>query len=144
MRNYRQAVTAGLNGAVATGVDVSSLVLLHGHMHVPVAAAAFVASTAGGVTNFVLNKYLAFRDHSHVTASQLGRFGGVALVTACLLAVTMQVISVWLGVEYIVAKVICAAIVFVIWTYPAQRKLVFKPGHGAPRQRGFTAAASMA
>jgi putative flippase GtrA len=130
MKDIRQVVTAGLNGAVATAVDVGSLILLHGHLHVPVAAAAFVASTAGGVTNFVMNKYLAFHDHSRVTPRQLARFGGVALVTACLLALTMQIVSVWLGVEYVVAKILCAAIVFVIWTYPAQRKLVFKRSAG--------------
>jgi putative flippase GtrA len=127
MSNHRQAVTAAVNGAVATGVDVGTLVLLHGHLHVPVAPAAFVACTAGAVANFILNKYVAFQDHSRVTAHQLGRFGGVALITAALLALSMQVVAVWLGVEYIVAKVICAAIVFLIWTYPAQRKIVFKP-----------------
>ncbi len=126
MKNLRQAVTAGLNGVVSTGVDVGSLVLLHGVMHVPVAAAAFGASAVGGVTNFVMNKYIAFQDHSKVTKRQLARFGAVALVTACMLALLMQVIAVWLGVQYIVAKLICAAIVFFVWTYPAQRKLVFK------------------
>ena len=128
MQNHRQAVTAGINGGISTAVDVGSLVLLHGHLHVPVALAAFVASTAGGVANFVLNKYVAFQDHSPVTANQLGRFGGVALVTACLLALTMQIVAVWCGVEYVVAKCICAAIVFLIWTYPAQRRLVFHRG----------------
>lgn len=131
MKNLRQAVAAGINGVVATGVDVGTLVLLHGVLNVPVAAAAFGASAAGGVTNFVMNKYLAFHDHSKITKRQLARFGGVALVTACMLALLMQIIAVWLGVQYIVAKLICAAIVFVVWTYPAQRRLVFKRPHTA-------------
>lgn len=140
MKNLRQVVTAGLNGVVSTGVDVGSLVLLHGVMHVPVAAAAFGASAAGGVANFVMNKYIAFQDHSKVTKRQLARFGAVALVTACMLALLMQIIAVWLGVQYIAAKLVCAAIVFVVWTYPAQRRLVFKP----PSSRRASASNSFA
>ncbi len=137
MDKVRQAVTAGFNGVVSTGVDIGSLILLHGHLHVPVAGAAFVAASAGAVTNFVLNKYLAFRDHSRVNRRQLARFAGVALVTAGLLAVAMQIVAVWLGVEYIVAKMVCAAIVFLVWTYPAQRKLVFRRKHSLSASRRF-------
>jgi hypothetical protein len=35
-------------------------------------------------------------------------------------------LAVTLGVPYLLAKLICAAIVFAVWTYPAQRRLVFR------------------
>jgi hypothetical protein len=42
----------------------------------------------------------------------------------------MQLVAVRLGVPYLLAKLICAAIVFAVWTYPAQRRLVFRrPAH---------------
>ena len=124
MKNFRQLATAGVGGAVGTGLDIAVLVLLVEHgTRVPVAA--FFGATAGAVVNFAINKYVAFRDRSRINAAQLARFGLVTVATAILMAVAMQLVAVDLGVPYLLAKLICAATVFVVWTYPAQRRLVF-------------------
>ena len=46
----------------------------------------------------------------------------------------MQVVAVWVGVPYLLAKVVCAAAVFAVWSFPAQRRLVFtdRPQTGHP------------
>ena len=119
-----QLLAAGLGGALATAADVSTLVLLV-HRGTPVALAAFVACSVGAVVCFTANKYIAFRDHSKVTWQQLGRFGLVAVATALMLAAAMQLSVVGLGVPYLLAKLVCSALVFLAWTYPAQRRLVF-------------------
>jgi putative flippase GtrA len=119
-------LTAGLGGAVATGVDVGALVLMVGQLHVAIPVAAFIASTLGAVANFLMNKHLAFRDRAPVTLHQLARFGLVAVATALLMALMMKLVAVDLAVPYVLAKLICAALVFVAWTYPAQRRLVFR------------------
>ena len=124
--NLRQMFAAGLGGAAGTVVDMSTLVLLV-ERGTPVALAAFVAAAGGAVMCFTMNKYVAFRDGTPVNAKQLGRFGLVAVATALLMALMMQIVAVHFGVQYIVAKVICAALVFLAWTYPAQRRLVFRP-----------------
>ena len=120
----RQMCAAGVGGASATAVDVGTLVLLVEH-GTPVALAAFVAAAAGAVVAFTVNKYVAFRDRTPITWQQLGRFGFVAVATALLMAVAMELFAVKLRVPYLVAKVICSALVFLAWTYPAQRRLVF-------------------
>ena len=121
----RKMFAAGLSGGAATVMDVSTLVLLVQH-GTPVALAAFVACAAGAVVCFTLNKYIAFRDRSRITWQQLGRFGLVAVTTAVLMALSMELFAVKLGVPYLLAKVICAVLVFVAWGYPAQRRLVFE------------------
>jgi putative flippase GtrA len=126
--NIRQLLAAGLGGAVGSLLDIAVLVLLVEH-GAPVAAAAFAGAAAGAVMNFTLNKYLAFRDRSPVSRRQLARFGLVAVATALLMALAMQLVAVELGVPYLAAKLICAACVFAIWTYPAQRRLVFRRAH---------------
>lgn len=120
----RQMFVAGLGGVLATAVDVAALVLLV-ESAMPVAPAAFLAAAAGAAVGFLSNKYIAFRDRSPVTLQQCVRFGGVAVASALLMAIAMQVIAVWLGVPYLLAKLVCAALVFVAWSYPAQRHLVF-------------------
>ena len=75
--------------------------------------------------NFVMNKYLACRDHAPVDPRQVARFGFVAAVAALLTATGMKLVTMTLAVPLVVAKVAFAALVFVLWTYPAQRWLVF-------------------
>jgi putative flippase GtrA len=106
-------------------LDVGVLVLMVEH-HAPVAVAAFCGAAGGAVVNFALNKYFAFRDRSPLNGRQLARFGLVAVATAVLMAIAMQVVAVELGVPYLLAKLICAAAVFAVWSFPAQRRLVFR------------------
>jgi putative flippase GtrA len=129
VNNPRELVAAGAGGAVGSLLDVAVLVLLVEH-GAPVAGAAFCGAVAGAVTNFALNKYLAFRDRSPINGRQLARFGLVAVAAATLMAIAMQLVAVRLGVPYLIAKLVCAAVVFAVWTYPAQRRLVFRrPAH---------------
>jgi hypothetical protein len=39
----------------------------------------------------------------------------------------MEIVAVKLHVPTVIAKLICSALIFVGWTYPAQRRLVFRP-----------------
>lgn len=121
----RQMATAGLGGIAATVVDVSLLVLLveHGAL---VSLAAFVAASCGAAVGFTMNKYIAFRDRSPISVEQVGRFAFVAVTTALLMAVAMHVFAVQLGLNVLLAKLACSALVFCAWTYPAQRRLVFR------------------
>jgi putative flippase GtrA len=79
------------------------------------------------VANFALNKYVAFRDRSPLRIGQIARFHVVAVVAALLMAVAMKIATANPAVPVVAAKLACAAIVFAIWTYPAQRRLVFAP-----------------
>lgn len=121
----KEIAAAGLGGIGATVVDVSLLVLMVKH-GTPVAVAAFIAAACGAAVGFTMNKYIAFRDRTPLSIKQLGRFALVAVATALLMAVAMQIISVKLGAPVLVAKLICSALVFLGWTYPAQRRLVFR------------------
>ena len=121
-----QKLRSGFGGLCATAVDCSVLMLQVRH-GMPVPLAAFIAATLGACVGFTVNKYFAFRDRSSITAAQLGRFGFVAVATALLMAVAMEVVAVKMRVPTLVAKLICSACVFIAWTYPAQRRLVFQP-----------------
>lgn len=125
VKNIRQLVSAGAGGAIGTAADVGVLAVLVEHgARIPVAA--FLGAATGAVVNFVINKYVAFRDRSPITGSQLTRFALVAAATAVLMAILMELVAVKLGVPYLLAKLICAVAVFAAWTYPAQRRLVFQ------------------
>jgi putative flippase GtrA len=120
----REILTAGAGGGVATAVDASVLVVLV-ESGTPVPLAAFIAAACGAVVGFAWGKYLAFRDRSPLALPQVARFAGVAVTTALLMALAMEVFAVQLRVPYLLAKIVCSALVFATWTYPAQRRFVF-------------------
>ena len=127
MKSQRAWLSAGLAGVVATTLDVGLLVLLVRHqMAIPLAA--FIAALAGAALNFAVNKYIAFRDTSPINLPQLLRFNVVVVVAALLMAGAMKLVAVRLGVPMVMAKLVCAALVFALWTYPAQRRFVFPQG----------------
>ena len=113
VKNPRELLAAGFGGAVGTGLDLGCLVLMVKH-GVSVPVATFIAALAGAVTNFVINKYVAFRDPSPLNLRQLARFGFVAVAAALLMSVAMKIVAVKLGAPVVFAKLACAAVVFAI------------------------------
>lgn len=124
LKTSRQLLAAGVGGVAATALDVGVLVLLVAH-HLAIPLAAFIAALAGAAVNFLVNKYIAFRDRSPINLAQLLRFNVVVVVAALLMAAAMKIVAVRLGIPVVIAKLVCAAIVFATWTYPTQRRFVF-------------------
>jgi putative flippase GtrA len=125
-RAIKQAAGAGLAGFLGTVVDVAVLAALVEH-GAGVAPSTLAGSLAGAGVSFVTSKYVAFRDRSSVRLGQVASFGAVALATALLTAAAMQLVAVGLGVPYLLAKGLCAVAVFFVWSFPAQRRFVFRP-----------------
>lgn len=115
----------GASGALATAVDVALLVVLVELVGVYVTVAAFLAATAGGVANFLVNKFWAFRDRSRIDLRQVSSYAFVSVTTACFVALSVHVFAVLMGMPYLIAKAVAAFLVFLLWSYPAQAKLVF-------------------
>jgi putative flippase GtrA len=124
VKSAREFLAAGAGGVLATAVDVGLLVVMVRH-HVGVPSATFIAALGGAAISFVVNKYVAFRDRTPINLRQIARFDLVVVMAALLMAGAMKLVAVQLRVPVVIAKLGCAAIVFAIWTYPAQRRLVF-------------------
>jgi putative flippase GtrA len=122
--DVREMVAAGIGGGLATVVDMSALVALV-ESGTPIALAAFLAAGCGAVVAFAWSKYVAFRDRSRLGFAQVARYATVAVATALLMALAMQLVAVEIGVPYVLAKIACSALVFALWSYPAQRRFVF-------------------
>jgi putative flippase GtrA len=128
----KRIMRVGVSGIVATTVDVTALVLLVELLRSHVTIAAFLAASLGGVTNFFINKYWAFDDDAPLQIRQIAIYALVSLVTAAFTAAAIHILAVLIGVPYLIAKAIAAALVFLIWTYPAQARLVFPEAAEVP------------
>jgi putative flippase GtrA len=111
-------------GLLTTGLDVIVLSTLV-ERGVAIALASAIGASVGAVAGFLGNKYIAFRDRSPLALRQVVTFAAVALASAALMALAMQIVAVHLGVPYLLAKAICAVGLFFAWSLPAQRRLVF-------------------
>lgn len=131
----RKILRAGLAGGCATTTDVTVLTTLV-HHGAPIALSAFAGAVCGAIVCFLMNKYVTFRDRSPVCVRQVGRFAMVATCTAVITALLMQLLAVRIGIPYLVAKAMCAVLVFSCWSYPAQKRVVFG------RREGLEPAAS--
>lgn len=120
----RRVLGASVGGTTSTAVDVLVLILLL-RAGVDVALAAFLGAAAGAGICFLINKYVAFRDHSPIDLRQVGMFSVVAFGSALLMALTMHVACNQAHLPTLAAKLICGLLVFACWSYPAQRRLVF-------------------
>ena len=120
----RRVLGASVGGLTSTTVDIIVLTILV-ESGMSVALAAFLGAAAGAVVCFVLNKYVAFRDHRPIDLRQVAMFAGVAFGTASFMAVSMHLACVHGHMPYLAAKVLCGLVVFVCWSYPIQRRFVF-------------------
>jgi putative flippase GtrA len=127
----KRVVRVGASGVVATGIDIAALVLLVEALGSHVTLAAFLAATLGGVSNFLINKYWAFRERSPIDLRQVTVYSFVSLITAAFVAVAVHVLAVVMVLPYLWAKAIAALLVFAVWTYPAQSRLVFPSSSGS-------------
>jgi putative flippase GtrA len=111
---FGQLVRFALVGAVATGVQYVTLIVLVREAGIwpPVASAiGFVVSAAG---NYLLNYYFTFRSRrSHGMAA--AKFMALAGVGLAINSVLMQVL-VGAGWHYILAQV-CATVVVFLWNF---------------------------
>lgn len=126
MRNVHKLLGACLGGGLGTAIDVAVLTSLV-ESGAPVAASAFAGALAGAGVCFAMNKYVAFRDHTPLRVRQLGAFALVAVASALIMALSMQLVAVVCGVPYLLAKILCAAVVFAVWSYPAQKRVFRAP-----------------
>jgi len=127
----KRFMRVSVSGMVATAVDVVALILLVELLRSHVTIAAFLAAALGGVTNFLINKYWAFADDAPLELRQVTIYALVSLVTAAFTAAAIHILAVLIGIPYLFAKAIAAALVFLLWTYPAQARLVFPDASAA-------------
>lgn len=120
-----------LVSAVATGAEVlviPLLVELAGlHYVIAVALAMLLATTI----SFFLNKHWVFEARRGNAPAQYGRQLVVAAATFGANLGLTWVLTEQLGVHYLVSFVAATTAVFVAWSYPASRWLVFWDGYGA-------------
>jgi dolichol-phosphate mannosyltransferase len=124
----RQKITGFfLIGCFSTLIDIGFLYVFTGYAGLWYIYSATVSYSCGMVVNFILNKYLNFRDTSW---QYLRQFFFFVLVSMSSLALTLGVL--YLAVEvssinYLIGKILAVIIAF-FWNYLGQSRITFHVG----------------
>ena len=121
LRVLLQTVRAGAAGIFATGIDLATLTFLVSGLHVSPHVANIPALLAGGVANFVGNRYFAFRTGTEPVVRQAV---GYTVVEAVALALNGWLFELALRLfphathAYWALRLATSHIVFLLWSYP--------------------------
>ena len=124
-----ETLRAGAAGIVATMLDLGVLALLVSVFHVDARVASIPALLAGGIANFIGNRWFAFRATAGSLAKQAAGYTAVEIVAlvfnALLFDVVLRVFPI-VRVAYAVVRLVTSNVVFLGWSLPMWRR-VFVP-----------------
>jgi len=116
---------AQVSSALATTVDFGLLFGLVEHAGVWYVAATAIGTLAGGITNFLVNRYWTFRASHKVWHEQAFRYAIISVSSMLLNAGGVWAVTEWFGVHYSVSVVVVSALVGLLFNFPLHRHYVF-------------------
>jgi putative flippase GtrA len=127
MKKFIKANTAS---AIATAIDYLVTVFLKEAGGIHALAAGITGTVCGGIGNFLICRHWVFKE-ANLTLMQQGRryllfWTGNMLLNLGGLYLLIQVA----GLNYIVAKIITSITIAAVYTYPVQKRYVFKNNKG--------------
>ena len=118
-----------LGSMIATCVDFGLMTSLVELGVVDPVRATLVGATFGAVTNFLLGRRWIFEASRAAPVPQAARYAIVSGASAAWNTLGEHVLHDRVGLQYVVARVLVAVGVSVIWNFPLQRWWVFRAPH---------------
>ncbi|WP_432180420.1 GtrA family protein [Streptomyces sp. NBC_00063] len=123
-----------LVGGLCYSIDVGTLVLLHGVLHMPLAAATSLAFVTVLAVNFSLNRSFVFRSGA-MAGPAIAKYLVLVALNYCATVATVTGLTA-LGLAYVAAKT-ASTIINAVANYGAFRWWVFRsPAARKPRSPG--------
>jgi len=123
-------------GAFSSTVDLMVLVLLVERAHVTPVLATVLAVAAGAAVNFLLNKYVAFRDRDPEVVRQAARFAAGVGASLVLHAALVYTLTQRFGLHYLFAKLLADGLIFTFGNLALNRYIVFPENSALGREAG--------
>jgi putative flippase GtrA len=113
---------------VATGIDFATMSALVSGLGMSPVLSTAIGAAVGGVSNFLLGRHWIFSAKHDPIGGQAGRYVFVSGASLGWNTAGEYVLHDLLGIQYLLARVIIAALVSVFWNFPIQRAFVYRHG----------------
>lgn len=114
---------------ITTTLDFGVLTILVELFRVHYVVATVAGTIVGASSNFLINRQWSFDDHTGGVRWQVVRFLPVQAGSSGLQALFMWILVDKFHRQYLMAKVIVAVSVYMLWNYPMNRYFVFPRDH---------------
>jgi putative flippase GtrA len=114
-----------VGAVVASVVDFGTMIFCVETLRMSPVAATGIGATVGGATNFALGRLWIFRPRSGALSAQAARYALVAAASACWNALGEYLVHDRAHVGYVVARLLVAVVVGLLWNFTVQRSFVF-------------------
>lgn len=115
-----------LAAVACTGIDFAVMIGLVRGLDLAPTAAAAIGASCGALSNFALGRTWIFKRPAGGAPSQALRYALVSAASAGWNALGEHALHDVARIQYIVARVIVAVAVSVLWNFPLQRHFVFQ------------------
>ena len=123
MATFVKAQAASLT---ATLVDFGVTILLKEVFHCWYLLASVLGTICGGVVNFLMNRSWVFKAHDKKIHFQAFKYIMVWLGNLALVSAGVFLLTNYVGLSYLVSKVLVSIMVGVFYNYVLQKRFVFK------------------
>ena len=118
-----------LGALVTTAVDFTAMIAMVQLAHARPVVGTVVGAATGAVTNYTLGRYWIFDRRDTLTGHAHFQALRYAIVSASSLG--WNAAGVWLlaehaGLQYVLARIVVAACVSLLWNFPMHRRFVFQ------------------
>jgi putative flippase GtrA len=115
-----------LGAFIATCIDFAAMIVCVEWLGISPVPATAVGSTLGGASNFFLGRMWVFRARSRGASGQAVRYALVSAASATWNSFGEHLVHDLGHVRYLLARVLVAFAVGVLWNFPMQRHFVFR------------------
>ncbi len=123
MITFTKAQIASL---LATGVDFLLTILLVQVVGWPSLASSIAGTLCGGITHFLVSRNWVFRAQEQRWSRQLHRYLLVWTGNLLLNGSLFFLLTHYIGINYVLAKIVIAISIAVFYNYTLQKRFVFK------------------
>ena len=115
---------------ISTAVDFAVMVVAVSGLAASPSLGTALGATAGGVTNFMLGRHWTFEARAGAPGPQAFRYLFVSGASLGWNTLGEWLLSERAGVQYVLARLVVALGVSVLWNFPMQRYYVFRAATG--------------
>lgn len=130
MRLFARASCSGIAGTSADALIYQAILWIGGHEGRLYILAAVLSATGGAITNFLLNRYWAFRRTEKHIATQAAQYAVASVLTYVALQASLALLVEVYHVDPRVAYFPAKAFAWLAVSYPLARLVVFGAGGG--------------